>query len=40
MHIIQIETNHTPLATDPRTIAATTPIMVLIAEHPEIASSP
>jgi iron-sulfur cluster repair protein YtfE (RIC family) len=36
MHIIQIETNHTHLAADPRTLAATTPIMVLIAEHSEL----
>ena len=36
MHIIQIETNDTHLAADPRTLAAVTPIMVLIADHPEL----
>jgi iron-sulfur cluster repair protein YtfE (RIC family) len=36
MHLIQIQTNDTHTNPDPRTLVTTTPIMELIAEHPDL----
>ncbi len=36
MHLIQIQTNDTPITVDPHALVTATPIMELTAEHPEL----
>ena len=36
MHLIQIQTNNNHITVDPHTLVTMTPIMELIAEHPEL----
>ena len=39
MQLIQIQTNATHTTGDPRTLVTMTPVMELIAEHPELQTS-